>query len=115
MSDSYNDDTTRNQYFAKKLIQELQPVDTFVQLVGYARNKNQNDEFYLDDTTGKVHIRELPEESPAIQEGNLYRILGKYELDGSATPFVATQIIQDMDQLDFELYMQAYKKFKEIS
>ena len=115
MSDSYNDDTTRNQYFAKKLIQELQPVDTFVQLVGYARNKNQNDEFYLDDTTGQVHIRELPEESPAIQEGNLYRILGKYELDGSATPFVAAQIIQDMDQLDFELYMQAYKKFKEIS
>lgn len=114
MAEIYNDDGAGNQFFVKKIIQELQPNEAEVQILGYARDKNANDEFYLDDTTGRIHIREIPEEAPLIQEGKLYRVFGTYALDGSGSPYIATQILQDMEDIDFEYYMKSLKKKQEI-
>ena len=102
------------QFYAKKLIGDLQPADGLVQLTGYARNKNANDDFYLDDTTGQIQAQNIPEESPQITEGNLYRVFGKYEIDGTGTPIITAHIVQNMQNLEFDLFLKTMKKWKEL-
>lgn len=102
------------QFYAKKMVKDLQPTDGMVQLTGYARNKNANDDFYIDDTTGKIQVQNIPDESPLITEGNLYRVYGKYEIDGTGTPIISAQIVKDMQDLDFDLYLKAIKKWQEL-
>ncbi|MCF2139703.1 MAG: hypothetical protein K9W44_06585 [Candidatus Lokiarchaeota archaeon] len=103
-----------DQYYEKKLVKDLQPTDGLVQLTGYARNINANNDFYIDDTTGKIQTQNIPDDAPKITEGNLYRVFGKYEVDGTGTPVIAAQIIQDMQELDFNFYLKTMEKFKEI-
>ena len=104
---------SRKEYL-KKFINEIGPGDEGVQLVGYARKVNASQEFYLDDATGQINVREIPEEVAAIQTDRLYRVLGECSLDGSGSQYLAAAFIQDMNDLNMELYQKALRKKKEI-
>ena len=112
---AFDDSEVQNkEFFQKRLVGDIQATDNQVTLTGYARNLNASEEFSLDDTTGQIHIRDIPDESAAIKEGKLYTVLGNVLLDGTGTKYVSTQFIRDEEGLNFELFLKSLKLTKTI-
>ncbi|MHA1584725.1 MAG: hypothetical protein ACTSVU_08665 [Promethearchaeota archaeon] len=114
MSIFNSDSESSDQFYKKKMIGEIQLEDTTLQLVGYAKNKNPSEEFTLEDETGKVFVREIPDEAEAIQEGKLYKVMGQMALDGAGTRYFAAEIVQNVESLNYKLYKKSMQLKKTI-
>lgn len=104
---------TRETYI-KRLLKDIQLDDSAIQVVGYAKSVNPSQEFYIDDKEGKIHVRDIPDEIENIQEGSLYRVFGELSIDGSGTQYISAHIVQDMEKLNFELYIKSMELVKKI-
>jgi hypothetical protein len=105
--------TTAN-FYKRKLVGDVQPDDDFIQLVGIAKNPNASQEFTLEDGTGKINVRNVPEQMNKIQENHIYHILGRYSIDAIGTHFLNAAIVQDYDKLNLEIYKKAVELTKKI-
>ena len=97
------------------MISDIQLDDSAVQIVGYADSINASDEFYLDDKNGKIHVRSIPAEFCNIKEGNLYRVFGELSIGGDGTQYISAHIIQDMEKMNFELFLKSMELLKKIT
>ena len=112
-SDEFESSST-NETYNKRLISDIQLEDSAVQIVGYADSINASDEFYLDDKNGKIHVRSVPDEFSDIKEGNLYRVFGELSIGGDGTQYLSAHIIQNMEKLNFELFLKSMELSKKI-
>jgi len=103
-----------SSFYKKRLIEDIQPNDDTVMLTGYAKSVNASEEFNLDDTTGKIHIRDIPEESVSIQEGKMYRVIGQMLIDGAGTSYISAKYIVDFEGLNLDLFLKSMKLVKKI-
>jgi len=106
--------TKTQETYLKRLISDIQLDDSAVQIVGYADSINASDEFYLDDKNGKIHIRSVPDEFGKIKEGNLYRVFGELSIGGDGTQYISAHIIQNMEKMNFELFLKSMEMLKKI-
>jgi len=112
-SDEFESSSTSETYI-KRLISDIQLDDSAVQIVGYADSINVSDEFYLDDKNGKIHVRSVPDEFSDIKEGNLYRVFGELSIGGDGTQYLSAHIIQNMEKLNFELFLKSMELSNKI-
>ncbi len=112
-SDEFESTKTQETYL-KKLISGIQLDDSAVQIVGYADSINSSDEFYLDDKNGRIHVRSIPDEFSDIKEGNLYRVFGELSIGGDGTQYISAHIIQNMEKLNFELFLKSMEMIEKI-
>ncbi|MHA1719396.1 MAG: hypothetical protein ACTSWX_14655 [Promethearchaeota archaeon] len=101
-----------NETYIKRLISDIQLDDSAIQIVGYAKSINQSDEFYLDDKNGKIHVRSVSDEFGKIIEGNIYRVFGELSIDGDGTQYISAHIIQNMEKLNFKLFLKTMELIK---
>ena len=111
------DDTENrpSRTFVKKFVADITPNDSSVQLTGYASNINKSNEFVLDDTTGKIALREIPDEFPQVQEKQVYRVCGDLSIDGTGTQYIAVKAIGQLNGLDFNLHKKIEQLRKKIT
>ena len=109
------ENSSPSQFYRKRLIADIQLDDEFVQIIGFARNLDENDEFYLEDGEAKIHVREIPEYVPQIYSDTLYRIFGHISIDGGGTQYVSAELIQHLPDLNFDLYHRAMTLSQKIS
>ena len=98
-----------DMHYNKKLIGEIQLDDEALYLIGTAKDKNANDDFVLDDDTGTIPVREIPEQNDPIENGKMYRVLGTISIDGSGTRYLAAKFCKLVDNFNLELYQKALK------
>jgi hypothetical protein len=103
-----------DMFYKRKLLKDIQMDDEGLYLVGKAEEKNPSEEFVLNDGSGTIQVREIPEETEKIQEGKLYKVLGRNSIDGVGTRYLAADHVISMDDLDLELYKKALNMKKEI-
>ena len=103
-----------DMHYNKKLISEIQLDDEALYLIGTAKNKNESDEFVLDDGTGTIPVREIPEQNAPIVNENIYRVLGTISIDGSGTRYLAAKICKLVEGINLELYQKALKMKKDL-
>ena len=113
-SEEFESNKTSETYL-KRLISDIQLDDSAVQIVGYADSINTSDEFYLDDKNGRIHVRSIPDEFSKVKEGNLYRVHGELSIGGDGTQYVSAHIIQNMEKLNFELFLKSMELSKKIT
>jgi hypothetical protein len=101
-------------FYKKVRVEEIEPNDSLIQVVGYAKNINASQEFSIDDKTGKISVRDIPDEVAAIQENRLYRIFGELSMDGVGSQFIKSEIVQDVNDLNFDLYQKSLDLSREI-
>lgn len=92
--------------YQRKLIKDLQMNDEGVYLIGKAENKNPSEEFDLNDGTGKVRVRNIPENIDNVEIGKYYRVLGQMSLDGSGARFLAVDHIKMLPEFDLNTYQE---------
>jgi len=112
-SDEFESNKT-NETYLKRLISDIQLDDSAVQIVGYADSINASDEFYLDDKNGRIHVRSIPDDSN-IKEGKLYRVLGELSIGGDGVQFLSAHIIQNVEKMNFELFLKSMELLKKIT
>jgi hypothetical protein len=113
-SDEFEPSKTDETYI-KRLISDIQLEDSAVQIVGYADSINASDEFYLDDKNGRIHVRSIPDEFSDVKEGNLYRVFGELSIGGDGTQYISAHIIQNMEKMNFELFLKSMELLKKIT
>ena len=113
-SNEFESNRTSETYI-KRLISDIQLDDSAVQIIGSAESINASDEFYLDDKNGRIHIRSIPDEFSQIKEGNFYRVLGELSIGGDGTQYISAHIIQNMEKLNFELFLKSMELSKKIT
>jgi hypothetical protein len=95
--------------YRRKTIDTIQQDDDAVTLVGHARNMNPSFEFTLDDGTGKLSVRNIPDDFCPLQEGRLYKVLGMLSIDGAGMHYLDARFVEDVTGLNLEYYKQAIK------
>ncbi|QEE17973.1 hypothetical protein DSAG12_03811 [Promethearchaeum syntrophicum] len=113
-SDEFESNKT-NETYQKRLISDIQLDDSAVQIIGYADSINASDEFYLDDKNGRIHVRSIPDEFSNIKEGTLYRVFGELSIGGDGVQFIAAHIIQNMEKMNFILFLKSMELSKKIT
>lgn len=114
MAFEFENEVQSKEFFQKRLVEDIQATDNQVTLTGYARNLNASEEFNLDDTTGQINVRDIPDETVAIKEGKIFTVLGNVSLDGAGTKYISAQFIRDVEGINFDLYLKSMQLSKTI-
>ncbi len=112
MMEDFEENAQHKHFKLIKNIEDIQPDDSHVQVVGKAKGVNPSMEFNITDDSGKFPVREIPHEISEIKEGNLYRVMGEVAIDGAGVQFIAAEVVQDMKALDVELYKKSIELYK---
>ena len=115
MGASGEDFSTGSKFYIRKLIGTIQHTDEKLTIIGNALNVNKSSDFFADDRTGKVAIRNIPDEFLPIQEGRLYKILGVLSIDGSGMQYLDAKFIEDVTGLNLNQYQTALQLKEKIT
>lgn len=95
-----------------KKVEDIKPEeDVRVRLLGTVLSK-EDDSLILDDGSGSVEIFLDEEDLKSIEEKNKIRVLGRV-LPTPESFEIQGELVQEMDNLDFELYNKAMEKLKD--
>jgi len=91
----------------QRTIKDIRNDDIRIQVTGYIKDLVEHDNFILEDKTGqiKVDIKTIEREN---KENDLVNVIGELiiSMDGGKT--IVAEIIQDMNNLNFEYYLKLY-------
>ena len=87
--------------------------DERIQITGYVKNLVENDHIILEDKTGiiKVSIKNIDFN---FKEKNLVNIIGNLMIKTDGEKIIDADIVQDMNNLNFEYYCKLYELKKEL-
>ncbi|SRR6056297_3350916 len=114
MEEFEDDDMGQQAFVIKKNVADIQSGDTLIQVLGTASEVNPSMEFKLSDDTGKFPVREVPHDIETIDEGGHYRVFGEVTVDGAGVQYIAAKIVQDMKDLDVDLYKKSLDLMEKI-
>ena len=86
-----------------------------IQVVGAVKDLGLGGEFVLDDGSGTINVRDIPDETDPINQDLCYRVMGKFAIDPTGSAYLAAQIIQPLPQLNLELYKKSLELLKKIN
>jgi uncharacterized protein YdeI (BOF family) len=100
--------------FAKqRIIKDIEPNDLKIQVTGYVKEKENNNEFILDDKTGQIHVLASNVDFNPKND-DLVNVYGELEIQTSGDKLINAYIIQDMNKLNFNYYKKLYELKKEL-
>jgi hypothetical protein len=112
--EQFESDNRVSKVYTKRYVGEIKPDEGNVQILGYATQINKAQEFFLDDKTGKIQVRDIPDETEDIQPNGLYRVLGEIAFDPTGAQYVKAVLIQPLKGFNFQLYQRAENLRKKI-
>ena len=96
----------KRQPAVERRIAEIRDSDTMVRILGTALEVREGD-FTLDDGEGQIIVIADPEKVGLLKEGQRVRVIGRIFKDPE--PVLQGEVIQDMDDLDLDLYRRVRK------
>lgn len=112
MSPTQSDSRYKRDPALPRNVEEIDPeADVRVRLLGTVIEK-EGDSIVLDDGSGSVEIFLDEEDLKSIEEKNKIRVLGRV-LPTPESFEIQGELVQEMDDLDFELYNKAMDKMRD--
>ncbi len=104
-----------NQSAKERMIQDITNDDLRVQVKGYVNDFQGGDTFILKDSSGNIKVDlEALKVAFDFKEGDLVNVIGDLSIITSGEKIIEAEIIQDMNQLNFEYYQKIYGLKKEM-
>ena len=102
-----------NLYAKQRIIRDVKNEDERIQITGYVKNIVENDHIILEDKTGhiKVSIKNIDFN---FKEKNLVNIIGNLMIKTDGEKIIDADIVQDMNNLNFDYYTKLYELKKEL-
>ncbi|MHA2034829.1 MAG: hypothetical protein ACXACX_20530 [Candidatus Hodarchaeales archaeon] len=92
----------------QRIIKDLKEEDERVQITGYVRELVEEEQFVLDDDTGKIRV-DIKNIDFTSKENDLINVIGNLIEEGNDIKLFKAEIIQDKNQLNFEYYKKLYE------
>ncbi|MFX0028949.1 MAG: hypothetical protein ACFE8B_07055 [Candidatus Hermodarchaeota archaeon] len=92
----------------QRIIKDIKNDDVRIQVTGYIRDPVEQDSFILEDRTGDITVN-IKNVEFTFKKDDLINVIGELviSMDGGKT--LVAQIIQDMNNLNFEYYLKLYE------
>jgi RNase P/RNase MRP subunit p29 len=87
-------------------ISDIVPADMRVRIIGKVASKSENS-VVIDDSSGRAEVMVDPEFASCLNEGEVVRIFAKV-LSTESSFRLQSEIIQDMNKMDTELYRKVF-------
>ncbi|MFX1274674.1 MAG: hypothetical protein ACFFBP_17885 [Promethearchaeota archaeon] len=97
----------------QRMIKDIKNDDVRIQVTGYVKDHVENDNFILDDTTGKIKVS-IKDFEFHFKNEDLVNVIGDLVIQLSGDMSVEPQFIQDMNKLNFTYYEKLYEIKKEL-
>ena len=103
----------KSQYAVQRIVKDVKNEDERVQITGYINKIANEDFFILDDKSGeiKVNIKEIDFN---YKEKDLVNVIGDLVISTNGEKSIAVDIIQDMNNLNFNYYRKLYDLKKDL-
>ncbi len=92
----------------QRMIKNLKNEDERVQITGYVRELVEEEQFVLDDDTGKIGV-DIKNIDFKFKENDLINVIGNLVKEDDEIKMFKAEIIQDKNQLNFEYYKKLYE------
>ncbi|TFG20445.1 MAG: hypothetical protein EU529_14880 [Promethearchaeota archaeon] len=103
-----------NLYAKQRIIRDVKNEDERIQITGYVKNLVENDHIILEDKTGHIKVR-IKNIDFNFTEKNLVNIIGNLLIKTDGEKIIDADIVQDMNNLNFEYYCKLYELKKELN
>lgn len=92
----------------QRVIKDIRSDDLRIQVTGYIKDPSEPDNIVLNDNTGKINVN-IKNIDFKHKVNDLINVIGELviSMDGGKT--IAAEIIQDMNNLNFEYYQKLYE------
>jgi len=92
----------------QRMIRDIKTEDKRVQITGYVRDPVGEQQFILDDESGKIGV-DIRNVNFIFKENDLINVIGDLVKEGDEKNILEAEIIQDKSQLNFEYYKKLYE------
>lgn len=103
-----------NKYAKQRVIKDIKNDDERIQITGYIKDKSNDEYIILDDKTGEIKVKITEIENFTFKLNDLINVIGDMELQTDGGKIIIAQIVQDMNNLNFEYYQKLYEIKKEF-
>ena len=97
----------------QRMVKDITEKDIDIQVTGYVKEIIDENAFLLDDTTGVVNVN-LVDLDVNVKIGDLINVIGKFDMKMGGETMILAEIIQDMNNLNFEYYKKLYELKKTL-
>ena len=87
--------------------------DERIQITGYVKSLVENDHIILEDKTGHIKVS-IKNVDFNFKEKNLVNIIGNLMIKTDGEKIIDADIVQDMNNLNFDYYTKLYELKKEL-
>ncbi|MHA2050889.1 MAG: hypothetical protein ACW986_14855 [Promethearchaeota archaeon] len=101
-----------SQSASQRTIEDIKNDDVRIQITGYVKEISEDNNFVLDDSTGKISVFTSNIKFKNDQN-DLINVIGELEIQTDGMKSIQAEIIQDMTNLNFDYYLKLYKLKKE--
>ena len=102
------------QYAKQKIIKDVKNDDTRIQITGYVKNIIDKDNFILDDNTGEIIVNTSNIDFK-FKDKDLINVFGDLIIKVDGKKVINAEIIQNMNNLNFNYYIKLYELKKELN
>ena len=97
----------------QRMVKDITESDMEIQVLGYVKEIIDENTILLDDTTGKIHIN-FKDLEINVKIDDLINVIGLYEMKMDGETVLTAEIVQDMNNLNFDYYTKLYELKKKV-
>jgi hypothetical protein len=101
-----------NKSAKQRIIEDITNSDERIQVTGYVKSITE-DYFLLHDETDKIRVK-IKDFDFKFKVGDLINVIGDLTISVEGEKIINTEIIQDMNKLNFKYYQKLYQLKKEL-
>ena len=102
-----------SQYAEQRIVKDIENDDVRVQITGYIKKIINTEHFILDDKSGEIKVNTEKIELN-YRENDLVNVIGDLILSMNGEKSINVDIIQNMNNLNFNYYRKLYELKKEL-
>ena len=92
----------------QRTIKDIRNDDVRIQVTGYIKDPSEPGEITLNDNTGKITVNTKNIDFK-LSENDLINVIGELVISMEGGKTIIAEIIQDMNNLNFEYYQKLYE------
>ena len=92
----------------QRAIKDIRNDDVRIQVTGYIKDPSEPGEITLNDNTGKITVNTKNIDFK-LSENDLINVIGELVISMEGGKTIIAEIIQDMNNLNFEYYQKLYE------
>jgi len=102
-----------HQYAKQRVVKDIADEDVRIQVTGYFKEKIDERLIVLDDQTGDIKVN-LKDIEFKFKQNDLINVIGDLNIKVNGEKELEADIIQDMNNLNFDYYKKIYEIKKEL-